>query len=151
MNTKEKFLLQVNKFKSKGLNKISLSAMTDLSSAISEMQAYDLEGDYDRAKSEYVDAMGLMEQAKKAADNYIALYDSFSMNADDQWEAYQKASEAYQEISSQLYDLGVDESPELAQYGDALAEGETKGQKAFDQTQNEFDDHNELADLIGGQ
>ena len=151
MNTKEKFLLQVNKFKSKGLNKINLSAMTDLAAAISEMQAYDLEGDYDRAKSEYVDAMGLMEQAKNAASNYIALYDSFSMNADDQWEAYQKASDAYGEISDKLYDLGVEESPELAQYGDALAEGETKGQKAFDQTQNEFDDHNELVDLIGGQ
>jgi len=151
MNTKEKFLLQLNKFNSKGLNKISLSAMSDLSSAISEMQSYDLEGDYNQAKSEYVDAMGLMEQAKREADKYIASYDSFSMNADDQWEAYQKASKAYQEISSQLYDLGVEESPELAQYGDALAEGETIGQKAFGQTQQEFDDHNELADLIGGQ
>jgi|TARA_R110002012_G_scaffold305717_1_gene509963 tetratricopeptide (TPR) repeat protein len=147
MNTKEKFLLQLNKFKPKGLNKISLSAMSDLSSAISEMQSYDLEGDYDKASNAYEEAISLMEQAKRAADKYIPLYSDFEKNAYDQWEAYQKASKEYLEISSQLYDLGVDESPELAQYGNALADGETTGQKAFEQTQSEFGDHNELVDI----
>ena len=148
---KEKFLHQLSRQKDGNVKKLNLSAMSDLADAINDMQSYDLEYSYSTTFTEYEYALGLMEQAKAAADKYVSTYDSFSDDADNQWEAYQKASDLYSEVSSQLYDLGIEESPELAKYGDFLAEGETQGQKAFEQTQSEFSEHNELVDLFGGQ
>ena len=144
---KEKFLQQLSRQKDGNVKKLNLSAMSDLADAINDMQSYDLEYSYSTAFTEYEYALGLMEQAKSAADKYVSTYDSFSDDADNQWEAYQKASDLYSEVSSQLYDLGIEESPELAKYGDFLAEAETQGQKAFQQTQEDFPEHNELVDI----
>tara|TARA_R110002020_G_scaffold101523_1_gene239062 strand:- start:1550 stop:1996 length:447 start_codon:yes stop_codon:yes gene_type:complete len=135
----------------KANKKYSLSLMTDLTAAIERMKSFDLEYSYDVAFTEYEYALGLLDSLKNAADRYIASYDEFSQRADEQWEAYQEASNLFGQISDQLIDLGVEESPQLTQYGNDLAEGETQGQKAFDQTQREFLDHNELVDIIGGQ
>ena len=142
---KEKFLAELNK--KRPIKKLALSMISDLSEAITKMKSFDLENEYSVAFTEYENALYLMEQAKNAADKYISSYDDFSNSADEHWEAYQAASDVYGQISQQLFDLGIDESPELSQYGDDLAEGETAGQKAFDQTQSEFSEHNELVDI----
>jgi len=131
----------------KANKKYSLSLMTDLTAAIERMKSYDLEYSYDVAFTEYEYAVGLLESAKNAADRYIASHEEFVTKGNDQWEAYQEASNLYGQISDQLFDLGIEESPQLTQYGNDLAEGETQGQKAFDQTQSEFSDHNELVDV----
>tara|TARA_R110000823_G_scaffold313706_1_gene441666 strand:+ start:423 stop:872 length:450 start_codon:yes stop_codon:yes gene_type:complete len=131
--------------------KYALSLMTDLASAIQEMNSFDIEGQYSQAKSQYVEAMGLFETFKTAADLYISAYDQFSMDADYHWEAYEKARDIYFEVTNQLQDLGIDETSEISDIGNEIADAETIGQKAFEQTQNEFDDHNELVEAIGGQ
>jgi len=145
---KEKFFAELKKQRP---TKVNLSMVSDLSEAITEMKSYDLENEYNVAFTEYENALGLMNQARNAADKYISSYDDFSNNADFHWEAYQKAKDLYFEIYNQLQDLGVSESPEISDFGNAVADGETAGQKAFDQTQSEFSEHNELVDLIGGQ
>ena len=147
MNTKEKFLHQLSRQKDGNVKKLNLSAMSDLADAINDMQSYDLEYEFSTAFTEYEYALGLMEQAIAAADKYIPAKNKFVDAADDQWEAYQKASGLHTEVSNQLYDLGIEESPELAKYGGFLAEAETQGQKAFEQTQSDFPEHNELVDI----
>ena len=144
---KEKFLQQLSRQKDGNVKKLNLSAMSDLADAINDMQSYDLEYEFSTAFTEYEYALGLMEQAIAAADKYIPAYSKFEEMSSVQWEAYQKASDLYSEVSSQLYDLGIEESPELAKYGDFLAEAETQGQKAFQQTQEDFPEHNELVDI----
>jgi len=147
--TKKQFLSEVNKHK--GSKKYTLSLMSDLASAVEEMKSFDIEGQYSTAKNQYVEALALFETFKSAADSYTSAYDKFSMDADYHWEAYQKARDIYFEVTNQLQDLGIDESPEISDIGNEIADGETIGQKAFDQTQNEFDDHNELVEAMGGQ
>tara|TARA_R110000744_G_scaffold178174_3_gene297124 strand:- start:4065 stop:4517 length:453 start_codon:yes stop_codon:yes gene_type:complete len=147
--SKKQFLSEVSKHK--GSRKYTLSLMTDLASAVAEMKSFNLEGQYSKAKSEYNEALSLFETFKTAADSYTSSYDNFSMDADYHWEAYEKARDIYFEVTSQLQDLGVDESPEISDIGNEIADAETIGQKAFEQTQSDFDDHNELVEAMGGQ
>ena len=142
---KEKFFAALNK--KRPIKKLALSMISDLSEAITKMKSFDLENEYSVAFTEYENALYLMDEARKAADDYITSSNKFDDAINEQWEAYQAASDVYGQISQQLFDLGIDESPELSQYGDDLAEGETAGQKAFDQTQSEFSEHNELVDI----
>ena len=146
MNKKEKILQQLSDQRI-AAKKYSLSLMSDLQVAIDEVKSFDLEYSFDKVFTEYEVALFALEEAKRTADKYIEEKRIFVDNADAQWESYQRASELYSQISNQLYDLGVEESPELSQYGDDLAEAETAGQKAFEQTQSEFSDHNELVDV----
>ena len=143
--SKKQFLSEVSKHK--GSKKYTLSLMSDLASAVEEMKSYDLEGKFNAVKSEYTEAVNLMEQARNAADRYIPLANDFETSTNEQWESYEKARDIYFEVTNQLQDLGVDESPEISDIGNEIADGETIGQKAFDQTQNEFDNHNELVDI----
>ena len=144
---KEKFLHQLSRQKDGNVKKLNLSAMSDLADAINDMQSYDLEYSYSTTFTEYEYALGLMEQAKAAADKYIEASNAFDVDNNNQWDAYQKANDLHTEVSNQLYDLGIEESPELAKYGGFLAEAETQGQKAFEQTQSDFPEHNELVDI----
>ena len=146
MSKKEKILAKLSDQR-KGLKKINLSMVGDLQSAIERMKSYDVEYDYDKAFTEYEYALDLMEQARQAANTYVESYSKFEENTYDQWEAYQEASRLYGEITTQLDSLGVEESPEIRQYGDDLVEGEAKGQAAFEKTQSEFKDHNKLVDI----
>ena len=141
---KEKFLAELKKQRP---TKINLAMVSDLRDLIDEMKSFDLENKFDVAFTEYENALGLMEQARNAADQYIPAYSDFETASYEQWEVYQKASALYGEIYNQLQDLGVSESPEVSAYGDDLAEGETAGQKAFEQTQSEFRKHNEILDI----
>ena len=150
MSKKEKILAKLSEQR-KGLKKMNLSMVGDLQSAIERMKSYDLEDSYSVAFTEYEYALGLMEEAKRAADKYISDYDNLERDLDNQWEAYQEASRLYEEITTQLDSLGVEESPEISQYGQDLAEGEAIGQESFNRTQSDFGDHNDLVDLIGGQ
>ena len=143
--TTQKFFAELNK--KRPSKKLALSLMSDLSEAITEMKSYDLENKYDVAFTEYENALGLREQAMNAADKYIEANRVFDDNIQEQWASYQQASDLYHEIYNQLQDLGFEESPEISDLGNDLAEGETAGQKAFDQTQSEFSEHNELVDI----
>ena len=146
---KEKFLAELKRQRP---TKINLSLMSDLSEAVTEMKSYNLETQYDTAKSLYVEALGLLNTLEGVVDRYAASYDQFEMDADFHWESYQKARDLYNDIYNQLQDLGVDESPEISNFGNEIADGETVGQKAFDQTQSEFGEHNVLIEnILGGQ
>jgi len=142
--SKEKFLAELKKQRP---TKVNLSMVSDLSEAVTEMKSYDLEGKFSTAKSEYENALGLMEQARNAADKYIEANRDFDDAANEQWGSYETAKELYFEVYNQLQDLGVSESPEISDFGNAVAEGEAAGQKAYDQTQSEFSEHNELVDI----
>ena len=144
--SKEKILAKLSDQR-KGLKKLNLSMVSDLQAAIERMKSYDVEYAYDKTFTEYEYALGLMEQARSAANKYIEDKSEFLDTIDSQWEAYQEASRLYGEITEQLYSLGIEESPEIRQYGDDLAEGETKGQAAFETTQSEFREHNALVDI----
>ena len=142
--SKEKFLAELNK---KRPTKVNLSMVSDLSEAVTEMKSYDLEGKFSTAKSEYENALGLMDQARNAADKYIEAERAFTDASDEHWGSYETARDLYFEVYNQLQDLGVSESPEISDFGNAVADGETAGQKAFEQTQSEFSEHNELVDI----
>jgi hypothetical protein len=142
--SKEKFLAELQKQRP---SKVNLSMVSDLSEAVTEMRSYDLEGKFSTAMTEYENALGLMEQARNAADKYIEANRDFDDAASEHWATYETARDLYFEISNQLQDLGVSESPEISDFGNAVAEGEAAGQKAFDQTQSEFSEHNELVDI----
>ena len=142
--SKEKFLAELKKQRP---TKVNLSMVSDLSEAVTEMKSYDLEGKFSTAKSEYENALGLMEQARNAADKYIEANRDFDDAANEQWGSYETAKELYFEVYNQLQDLGVSESPEISDFGNAVAEGEEAGMRAFDHTQNDFSEHNELVDI----
>jgi hypothetical protein len=142
---KEKFLAELNK--KRPSKKLALSMMSDLSEAIATMKAFDLENKYDVAFTEYENALGLMEQARNAADKYIGAKSDFVDSGNEHWASYETASELYHEIYNQLRDLGVDESPEISDLGNDLAEGENAGVEFFEKTQSEFSEHNELVDI----
>ena len=142
---KEKFFVELNK--KRPSKKLALSMMSDLSEAITEMKSFELENKFDVAFTEYENALGLMEQARNAADKYIEASRDFDDAASEHWGSYETARDLYFEVYNQLQDLGVSESPEISDFGNAVADGETAGQKAFDQTQSEFSEHNELVDI----
>jgi hypothetical protein len=142
--SKEKFLAELRKQRP---TKVNLSMVSDLSEAVAEMRSYDLENKYNVAFTEYENALHLREQAMNAADKYISSYNDFSNDADEHWASYETAKELYFEVSNQLQDLGVSESPEISDFGNAVVDGEAEGQKAFEQTQSEFSEHNELVDI----
>jgi hypothetical protein len=142
---KEKFLAELQK--KRPSKKLALSMMSDLSEAITEMKSFELENKFDVAFTEYENALGLMDQARNAADKFIPAYSDFETASYEQWEAYQRASNLYHEIYNQLQDLGVEESPEISDLGNDLAEGETAGMKSHDQTQSEFAEHNQILDI----
>tara|TARA_R110000824_G_scaffold382472_1_gene575675 strand:- start:108 stop:560 length:453 start_codon:yes stop_codon:yes gene_type:complete len=146
MNKKEKILQQLSDQRI-AAKKYSLSLMSDLRTAVEEMRSYDLQSSYDTTFTEYEHALGLMEQARNAADNYIGASNKFDDDLQEQWASYERARDLYFEVYNQLQDLGVPESSELSDLGNAVAEGETAGQKGFDQTQSEFSEHNELVDV----
>ena len=141
---KEKFLAELKKQRP---TKVNLSMVSDLSEAVTEMRSYDLENKFDVAFTEYENALGLMEQARNAADKYIPAYSDFETASYEQWESHQKASDLYHEIYNQLQDLGVEGSPEISDLGNELADGETAGQKGFEQTQSDFGEHNQILDI----
>jgi hypothetical protein len=141
---KEKFFAELNK---KRPSKVNLSMVSDLSEAVTEMRSYDLEGKFSIAMSEYDNALGLMDQARNAADKYIEASRDFDDAASEHWGSYETARDLYFEVYNQLQDLGVSESPEISDFGNAVGDGETAGQKAFEQTQSEFGQHNELVDV----
>tara|TARA_R100001143_G_scaffold19592_1_gene20992 strand:+ start:420 stop:863 length:444 start_codon:yes stop_codon:yes gene_type:complete len=142
--SKEKFLAELSK---KRPTKVNLSMVSDLSEAVTEMKSYDLEGKFSTTKSEYENALGLMEQARNAADKYIEASRDFDDASNEQWEAYQKARDLYFEVYNQLQDLGVSESPEISDFGNAVSDGEEAGRKAFDQSEQFGSQHNELVDI----
>ena len=141
---KEKFLAELKRQRP---TKVNLSMVSDLSEAVTEMRSYDLENKFDVAFTEYENALGLMEQARNAADRYIEASRNFDAAANEHWGSYETARDLYFEVYNQLQDLGVSESPEISDFGNAVAEGETAGQKAFEQTQSEFSEHNDLVDV----
>jgi hypothetical protein len=141
---KEKFLAELKRQRP---TKVNLSMVSDLSEAVAEMRSYDLEGKFSTAMTEYDNALGLMEQARNAADKYIEANRDFDDAANEQWGSYETARDLYFEVYNQLQDLGVSESPEISDFGNAVSDGETAGQKAYDQTQSEFSEHNELVDI----
>ena len=142
--SKENFLAELKRQRP---TKINLSLMTDLKDLVAEMKSFDLESKFSTVESEYKDAVNLMELARQAAGRYIPLASDFEADANEQWEVYQKAQEKYFEITNQLQDLGVDESPELTDLFSEIANGEEVGRKAFDQTQEFGSQHNELVDI----
>ena len=142
--SKEKFLAELKRQRP---TKVNLSMVSDLSEAVTEMRSYDLEGKFSTAMTEYDNAIRLMDEARNAADKYIEAGRDFDNAANEQWGAYETARDLYFEVYNQLQDLGVSESPEISDFGNAVAEGEEAGQKAFDQTQSEFSEHNELVDI----
>jgi len=141
---KEKFLAELSKQRP---TKINLSAVSDLSEAVTEMRSYDLENKFNVAFTEYENALGLMEQARNAADKYVEAERAFTDASDEHWASYETARDLYFDVYNQLQDLGVSESPEVSDFGIAVADGEEAGQKAFDHTQNDFSEHNELVDI----
>ena len=142
--SKENFLAELKKQRP---TKVNLSMVSDLSEAVTEMRSYDLEGKFSTAKSEYENALGLMEQARNAADKYIEAERGFTDASDEHWASFETARDLYFEVSNQLQDLGVSESPEISDFGNAVSEGEEAGMRAFDHTQNDFSEHNELVDI----
>ena len=146
MSKKEKILAQLSDQR-KGLKKMNLSMVGDLQSAIERMKSYDLEDSYSVAFTDYEYAVDLMESLKNAVRDYLSSEKKFTTESYDHSQAYQEAANLYGEITTQLDSLGVEESPEIRQYGDDLAEGEAKGQAAFEKTQSEFKDHNKLVDI----
>ena len=142
--SKKQFLASISK---KDPKKYALSLLTDLQSSLEEMKSYDLEGLFSTTLSDYNNAISLMEQAKNAADKYIESNREFEDANTEQWASYEISRDTYFEISNQLSDLGIEESSELSNYGNEVANGEEAGQKAFEQTQSEFPDHNELLDI----
>lgn len=142
--TKKQFLSEVSKHK--GSKKYFLSIMTDLKDLVAEMKSFDLESKFSTTMTEYDNAIRLMDEARNAADRYVPLASDFEADAYEQWEVYQKAQEKYFEITNQLQDLGIDESPELTDLFSEIANGEEVGRKALDQ-QDDFSDHNELVDI----
>tara|TARA_R110001583_G_scaffold22461_1_gene84281 strand:+ start:1688 stop:2140 length:453 start_codon:yes stop_codon:yes gene_type:complete len=143
--TKQKFFAELNKRRP---SKINLSLMSDLSSAVEEMRSYNLEAQYETAKSQYVDALGLLNTLEGVVDRYASSFDKLSMDSDFQLEAYEKARDIYFEITNQLQDLGVDESPEISNLGNEIAEGEQARVRAADQISTEFDEHDSLIENI---
>tara|TARA_R110001599_G_scaffold343894_1_gene566954 strand:+ start:259 stop:708 length:450 start_codon:yes stop_codon:yes gene_type:complete len=142
--TKEKFLAELSKQKP---TKINLALVDELNTLVDEMKSFDLENKFDVVFTEYENALGLMNQAINAADKYVPLASDFEAAAYEQWEVYQQAQEKYFEITNQLQDLGIAESPHLTDLFREIANGEQIGMKAFDQTQSEFSEHNELVDI----
>ena len=70
MSKKEKILAKLSDQR-KGLEKVHLSIMSDLKAAVETMKSYDVEDAYYSAFTEYEYALGLMEQARIAANKYI--------------------------------------------------------------------------------
>ena len=141
---KEKFLAELKRQRP---TKVNLSMVSDLSEAITEMKSYDVEGKYNTALADYENAVNLMEQAMNAADRYVTSEREFGDTASEHWASYETARDLYFEVSNQLQDLGVSESPEISDFGNEVANGEAAGQKAYDQSENSFSDHNELVDI----
>tara|TARA_R100001463_G_scaffold131537_1_gene191629 strand:- start:938 stop:1390 length:453 start_codon:yes stop_codon:yes gene_type:complete len=146
MNKKEKILAQLSNQK-KSLTKYKLSLMTDLRAAIEDMKSYDLQSSFDNAFTEYEYALGLMQEAKKAADTYIEASRKFDDDMSEQWDYYLNAKDIYFEVTDQLQDLGVPESQEITDMGNDIANAESEGQDAYSKYESDFSEHNELVDI----
>ena len=145
--SKEKILAKLSDQR-KGLKKLNLSMVSDLQTAIEDMKSYDLGEAYSRANTDYEYALGLLLEARSSVRDYLQSSDRFDQDMNDQWASYQEASRLYGEITDQLSSLGIEESPEILQYGYDLAEGETAGQEAYSRYESDFPDHNELVSLV---
>ena len=142
MNKKLEYLKKVAKPK-----KVSLAQMADLQQIVDELVSYDTEHQTSWTEELYDNAVAAKDTARLEANKYFERRDIMDDVLHNHWETYQKASELYQEISNQLYDLGVEPSPELEKMREHIAANEQFGQEAFQKTQDEFRDHNELLDI----
>ena len=146
MNKKEKILAKLSDQR-KGLKKVHLSIMSDLKAAVETMKSYDVEDAYYSAFTEYEYALGLMEEAKRAANKYIEDSQKMDETLNAHWEAYTEASTKFGELELQLDYLGIEPSSEVESLRDSVVEGERQGQEAFGRTQSDFGQHNDLVDI----
>ena len=148
--SKENFLKEVNRLKGNTnlkSDKVMLSAMSDLQSAIDTMNAWDIEGMQKSTQAEYESVVGLLSEATVEARYFINLYSDFELEANEHWTDYQSASELSVKISSDLNELGIDGDSFVGEFSNDLANAESKGQAAFAATQNDFPDYNKIVDI----
>jgi hypothetical protein len=144
MNKKIEYLKKVAKpIKSK----VSLAQMADLNSIIEKLKSYDIQTELYAVEELYENAVNEAEKSRLAANQYIEKKTDLYEITGDHWDIYTEASELYQEITNQLYELGVEPSPELEAYGDILAQNEQLGQETYSEMENGFNMHNELVDI----
>tara|TARA_R110002051_G_scaffold289633_1_gene352721 strand:+ start:146 stop:607 length:462 start_codon:yes stop_codon:yes gene_type:complete len=144
---KEKFLQEVNRLKGNTnlkSDKVMLSAMSELQSAIDTMNSYDIVGLTQKTLDEYEYIVGLLNEASSEARVFIQKYNDFVITTGEHWTDYQLASDLSAKISSDLYDLGIDGESFVDEFSTSLANAESEGQDAFSADQNEFPDYNKI-------
>ena len=146
MSKKEKILAKLSDQR-KGLKKVNLSIVSELEESINELNAFDIERDYDVAITEYEYALGLIEQAKEAANSYVESYSKFEENIANHFERYAQANQLLGELRLQLDYLGVEPSSEIESYGNIVEENESLAQDAYNKSQSDFGKHNDLVDI----
>ena len=146
MSKKEKILAKLSEQR-KGLKKVNLSIVSELEESINALNDFDIERDYDVAITEYEYALGLIEQAKEAANTYVEAFSVFEENIGNHFERYAQANQLLGELRLQLDYLGVEPSSEIESYGDIVEENESLAQNAFDKSQSDFGRHNDLVDI----
>ena len=131
--------------------KTRLAKMADLDELLNGLiQITDnLEEASNRAKDLYQEAATNLQFTVDSSNDFIEEYANFEGLMSEQWDLKEKAAELASEIETELYDLGVEPSPELENYFSVIAEAEEKGQKAFTSSQDDYemDIHNQLVDI----
>ena len=107
MNTKEKFLLQLSKFNSKGLNKINLSAVSDLQENVNT-----LENKYRDINTSNVDLKNGYQDYFNSLDRTI-MESAFIYGMSDT-DLVDKAQNNIESLISQFDELGIEPPSDVA-------------------------------------
>jgi|TARA_R110002110_G_C13258168_1_gene700625 hypothetical protein len=144
MNTKEKFLLQVNKFKSK---RFEFGMIDDVQSLMSKAKGYDVGAimdNSDRLKGKFLSELSSI---KDTADEFV----DYNIELEGQtWDLQGVLVEARGILNDtifQIESLGLDIPSEVDSLIDELERLEELYEKAYEHTQTDTDIHNEAAQI----
>ncbi len=144
MNTKEKFLLQVNKFKSK---RFELGMIDDVQSLMSKAKGYDVRTIMDNSDKLKDRFLSELSSIKDTADEFVDYNIELEGQTWEQMEVLVEIRGILDETISQINSLGLDMPSEVDSLVGDLERLEELNQKAYDHTQTDTDIHNEAAQI----
>ena len=116
MNTKEKFLLQLNKFKPKGLNKINLSAVSDLQENVNtlENKYRDINTSNVDLKNGYQDYFNSLDRTIMESAFIYGMSDKVERELLEATDLVDKAQNNIESLISQFDELGIEPPSDVA-------------------------------------
>ena len=143
MNTKEKFLQQLSRQKPVATKKLHLSAMSDLEASLEERD-WDMLLNLNDGKVSYDEALTDRDNYQESARVFAEEFDYFTRSLITNKLGYEKAIALFNQVSSQLEDLGIEAGPRLQEIAKEMSSWESEIAEGEQGKENDFPDMSEF-------